>query len=198
MEIVEEARMWMENYFQAETTGHDWEHIKRVLNTSLYLQKKEGGNIKYISLIALFHDYCDEKLTLDPAGKEQELETWLKIHHLSQGEISKIIHGIKTISFKKGKNPYKATTIEEKIVQDADRLDAIGAIGIARAFTYGGSQGRTIINKENPEISTVQHFYDKLFLIKDFMQTETGKDIATIRHERMNTFIHDLFEEINM
>lgn len=198
MDIIEKAKQWMENYFQSETTGHDWEHIERVWKTSIYLQKHEGGDYQLISLIALFHDFMDEKLTTAPEEKEKELKQWLETHHLASEKIKEVMHGIKAVSFKKGKNPYQAVSIEEKIVQDADRLDAIGAIGIARAFTYGGSKGRPITSKSNPEESTVYHFYEKLFLIKDLMKTKSGKELAEKRHESMEHFIQELKAEISL
>lgn len=171
-EIIIAAQKWMQSHFEKETTGHDWEHIKRVWHLSKQIQATEGGDKFAIELAALFHDYNDSKLTSDPAQATEVITHWMKGKEIPEEIISKIIRIIQSVSFKNGKNPTQASTIEEKIVQDADRLDAIGAIGIARTFTYGGAHNREIANRDHPENTTLQHFYDKLLLIQKQLKTK--------------------------
>ncbi|MPR74938.1 HD domain-containing protein, partial [Listeria monocytogenes] len=177
-EIIIAAQQWMQSHFEKEATGHDWEHIKRVWHLSKQIQAVEGGDKFTIELAALFHDYNDSKLTEDPLQATEIITTWLREKEIPKEVISKIIRIIQAVSFKNGKNPIHASTIEEKIVQDADRLDAIGAIGIARTFTYGGAHNREIANQNHPENTTLQHFYDKLLLIQEQLKTTTAQEIA--------------------
>ncbi|OFG43166.1 phosphohydrolase [Listeria monocytogenes] len=197
-EIIIAAQQWMQSHFEKEVTGHDWEHIKRVWHLSKQIQAVEGGDKFTIELAALFHDYNDSKLTEDPLQATEIITTWLREKEIPKEVISKIIRIIQAVSFKNGKNPIHASTIEEKIVQDADRLDAIGAIGIARTFTYGGSHNREIANQNHPENSTLQHFYDKLLLIQEQLKTTTAQEIAVEKQKIMQDFIHALEEELKI
>ncbi|EKZ3572531.1 HD domain-containing protein [Listeria monocytogenes] len=197
-EIIIAAQKWMQSHFEKETTGHDWEHIKRVWHLSKQIQATEGGDKFAIELAALFHDYNDSKLTSDPAQATEVITHWMKGKEIPEEIISKIIRIIQSVSFKNGKNPTQASTIEEKIVQDADRLDAIGAIGIARTFTYGGAHNREIANRDHPEITTLQHFYDKLLLIQKQLKTKTGRELAGEKQKIMQEFIHALEKELKI
>ncbi|EKZ0826943.1 HD domain-containing protein [Listeria monocytogenes] len=197
-EIIIAAQQWMQSHFEKEVTGHDWEHIKRVWHLSKQIQAVEGGDKFTIELAALFHDYNDSKLTEDPLQATEIITTWLREKEIPKEVISKIIRIIQAVSFKNGKNPIYASTIEEKIVQDADRLDAIGAIGIARTFTYGGSHNREIANQNHPENTTLQHFYDKLLLIQEQLKTTTAQEIAVEKQKVMQDFIHALEEELKI
>ncbi|EAE5959507.1 HD domain-containing protein [Listeria monocytogenes] len=197
-EIITAAQQWMQSHFEKEATGHDWEHIKRVWHLSKQIQAVEGGDKFTIELAALFHDYNDSKLTEDPLQATEIITTWLREKEIPKEVISKIIRIIQAVSFKNGKNPIHASTIEEKIVQDADRLDAIGAIGIARTFTYGGSHNREIANQNHPENTTLQHFYDKLLLIQEQLKTTTAQEIAVEKQKIMQDFIHALEEELKI
>ncbi|EIQ6110027.1 HD domain-containing protein [Listeria monocytogenes] len=197
-EIIIAAQQWMQSHFEKEVTGHDWEHIKRVWHLSKQIQAVEGGDKFTIELAALFHDYNDSKLTEDPLQATEIITTWLREKEIPKEVISKIIRIIQAVSFKNGKNPIHASTIEEKIVQDADRLDAIGAIGIARTFTYGGSHNREIANQNHPENTTLQHFYDKLLLIQEQLKTTTAQEIAVEKQKVMQDFIHALEEELKI
>ncbi|EAE1298852.1 HD domain-containing protein [Listeria monocytogenes] len=197
-EIIIAAQQWMQSHFEKEVTGHDWEHIKRVWHLSKQIQAVEGGDKFTIELAALFHDYNDSKLTEDPLQATEIITTWLREKEIPKEVISKIIRIIQAVSFKNGKNPIHASTIEEKIVQDADRLDAIGAIGIARTFTYGGSHNREIANQNHPENTTLQHFYDKLLLIQEQLKTTTAQEIAVEKQKIMQDFIHALEEELKI
>ncbi|HAM2053821.1 TPA: HD domain-containing protein [Listeria monocytogenes] len=197
-EIIIAAQKWMQSHFEKETTGHDWEHIKRVWHLSKQIQATEGGDKFAIELAALFHDYNDSKLTSDPAQATEVITHWMKGKEIPEEVISKIIRIIQSVSFKNGKNPTQASTIEEKIVQDADRLDAIGAIGIARTFTYGGAHNREIANRDHPENTTLQHFYDKLLLIQKQLKTKTGRELAGEKQKIMQEFIHVLEKELKI
>ncbi|EAF2355058.1 HD domain-containing protein [Listeria monocytogenes] len=197
-EIIIAAQQWMQSHFEKEATGHDWEHIKRVWHLSKQIQAVEGGDKFTIELAALFHDYNDSKLTEDPLQATEIITTWLREKEIPKEVISKIIRIIQAVSFKNGKNPIQASTIEEKIVQDADRLDAIGAIGIARTFTYGGAHNREIANQNYPENTTLQHFYDKLLLIQEQLKTTTAQEIAVEKQKVMQDFIHALEKELKI
>ncbi|EAD3045071.1 HD domain-containing protein [Listeria monocytogenes] len=197
-EIIIAAQQWMQSHFEKEATGHDWEHIKRVWHLSKQIQAVEGGDKFTIELAALFHDYNDSKLTEDPLQATEIITTWLREKEIPKEVISKIIRIIQAVSFKNGKNPIHASTIEEKIVQDADRLDAIGAIGIARTFTYGGARNREIANQNHPENTTLQHFYDKLLLIQEQLKTTTAQEIAVEKQKIMQDFIHALEKELKI
>lgn len=197
-EIIIAAQKWMQSHFEKETTGHDWEHIKRVWHLSKQIQATEGGDKFAIELAALFHDYNDSKLTSDPAQATEVITHWMKGKEIPEEIISKIIRIIQSVSFKNGKNPTQASTIEEKIVQDADRLDTIGAIGIARTFTYGGAHNREIANRDHPENTTLQHFYDKLLLIQKQLKTKTGRELAGEKQKIMQEFIHALEKELKI
>ncbi|ECB9644715.1 HD domain-containing protein [Listeria monocytogenes] len=197
-EIIIAAQQWMQSHFEKEATGHDWEHIKRVWHLSKQIQAVEGGDKFTIELAALFHDYNDSKLTEDPLQATEIITTWLREKEIPKEVINKIIRIIQAVSFKNGKNPIHASTIEEKIVQDADRLDAIGAIGIARTFTYGGAHNREIANQKHPENTTLQHFYDKLLLIQEQLKTTTAQEIAVEKQKIMQDFIHALEKELKI
>lgn len=192
-----------------EGSGHDWFHIERVYNTSLYIAKKENADILITSLAALLHDIDDWKFSNDNNTNTNTIEHFLKSIDLEKDIVFKVCNIIKTLSFKGGLVDSSQNTIEGKIVQDADRLDAIGAIGIARAFSYGGSKGRLIFDPnippqkftsldelKNKENHTINHFYEKLLKLKDLMNTNTGKELAKERHEYMEGFLNKFFQEI--
>lgn len=189
--------------FLHESTGHDWWHIYRVWNTSKYIAQKEGGNQEIIELGALLHDIADWKFhdgdeSIGPK-KAIELMNSFQIDKNVQAEVVKIIQ---EISYKGAGVKTPMSSLEGKIVQDADRLDAIGAMGIARAFAYGGAKHREIHNPEITPIlhgsfeeyktskgTTINHFHEKLLLLKDRMNTATGKELANQRHEYMVEFL---------
>ncbi|MBC1807943.1 HD domain-containing protein [Listeria cossartiae subsp. cayugensis] len=197
-EIIQSAEKWMQSHFEKETTGHDWAHIQRVWHLSKQIQAKEGGDLFIIELAALFHDYNDSKLTNNPLQATQTMINWMETKDIPKTSINKIIRIIQSVSFKNGANPLQALTIEEKIVQDADRLDAIGAIGIARTFTYGGAHNREIANHNHPEETTLQHFYDKLLLIQDQLKTKAAQELAIEKQQIMQDFIHALEKELKI
>lgn len=189
--------------------GHDWFHIERVYKNTLAIAKTEKCDVLVCQLGALLHDIADSKFH----GGDEEIgpktaRHFLEAQHVSEEIIKHVIKIIENISFKGGNFENKFNSIELDIVQDADRLDAIGAIGIARCFNYGGFKNRTIYNPEiKPNLTmskeeykysdapTINHFYEKLLLLKEKMNTESGKKIAQERHRFMETFLKQFYAE---
>ena len=189
--------------------GHDWFHIERVLKNAENIAKGEDCNLEIVQLSALLHDIADSKFhngdeTVGPKVAREFLES----QSVDEETIQHVIDIIGNISYKGGNFEKKFTSKELDIVQDADRLDALGAIGIARAFNYGGFKNRTLYNPEiAPNLSmskdeykkndspTLNHFYEKLLLLKDLMNTETGKQIALERHRYMENFLAQFYAE---
>lgn len=194
--------------FENEGSGHDWWHIHRVRNLALKIAESEGGNRFIIEMAALMHDVDDWKMNGDK--QTSNAESWLKNIKVTENEANKILEIIDQVSFKGAGVETVASSIEAKIVQDADRLDAIGAIGIARTFAYGGNKGRLIYNPEiKPELHndfesykkttapTINHFYEKLLLLKNRLNTATAIELAEKRHIFMEHFLVQFFEEWN-
>jgi len=189
--------------------GHDWYHIERVRNMALEISKKEGGNIEIIEFAALLHDISDAKFNGgDYEAGAKISRNILEKCNIETHKIEEIVRIIDNISFKGGILQEEIDSLEFKIVQDADRLDAIGAIGIARTFQYGGYKNREIYNPDikpqiysssekyhKSEAPTINHFYEKLLLLKDLMNTETASKIANIRHEFMQDFLKQFYIE---
>nr|WP_207755047.1 HD domain-containing protein [Alkaliphilus hydrothermalis] len=193
---------------QGEGSGHDWWHIYRVTQLSKKIAQKEGANLYICTLAALLHDIADEKLNESEEGGIMKVKNWLQSQSVETSDMEIILEIISTISFKGGNGP-ALTMLEAKIVQDADRLDAIGAIGISRCFAYSGSIGTVIYDPKIPirdkltkeeyrqkEKSTaINHFYEKLLKLKDLMNTKTGKEMAVKRHEYMEGFLEEFYGE---
>ncbi len=184
-EIIEKAITYVKELFSGNSDGHDAQHTLRVYkNVQQILKSYPEADILISSLAALLHDADDHKLF--KTENNANARSFLQENGVPEETIEKICEVINGVSFSKnrGKTP---ETLEGKIVQDADRLDAIGAIGIARTFAYGGKVGRSLDD-------SVQHFYDKLLLLKDEMNTEAAKEIALTRHEFMESFLKEYFE----
>ncbi|MCX6742700.1 MAG: HD domain-containing protein [Candidatus Parcubacteria bacterium] len=194
---------------QGETTGHDWWHTYRVCELAKIIGQSEKADLFIVELAALLHDLADWKFNDDNAGPIQARK-WLEELNVEEDNIVHICEIIKDLSFKGAGVAVPMKSIEGKIVQDADRLDAMGAIGIARAFAYGGYKGREIYNPDikpimhdsfeqykNAVSTTINHFYEKLFLLKDLMNTETAKKMAQERHEFMEKFRREFLKEWN-
>ncbi len=209
--ILKKTKEFVKQSLKGAEGGHDWFHTKRVLANSVHIAREENANLFVVQLAALLHDIADAKFhdgneTLGPKVASEFLKKQ-KVDQVSREHIVKIIE---SVSFKNSLSPMKKTfnSIEMQIVQDADRLDAIGAIGIARAFNYGGFKNREIYNPEvspNTNMSkeeykksaapTINHFYEKLLLLKEKMNTATGKMLAEKRHEFMLSYLDQFFQE---
>jgi uncharacterized protein len=191
--------------------GHDWFHIARVFKNSILISKDEKVDVFVVSLAALLHDIADPKFYNGDETVGPKVATkFLKEQEVHEQIINHVVHIIKHISFKNSfdKASEKFTSIELKVVQDADRLDAIGAIGIARCFNYGGFKNRGLYDPEvipnlnmtkeeykKSDAPTINHFYEKLLLLKDKMNTASGKKIATQRHAFMETYLQQFYDE---
>jgi uncharacterized protein len=207
--LIEHTLVFVKNYLKHAEGGHDWFHIERVWkNTKLILQYEQADNL-VCELAALLHDIADSKFhdgdeTLAP----KIARTFLESQNVTENIISEVISIIENMSFKSSLEQCNYTSKEMEIVQDADRLDAIGAIGIARTFNYGGFKNRVMydpaippkmnMDKESYKSSTaptINHFYEKLLLLKDKMNTDTAKNIATQRHQFMEHFLEQFYAE---
>lgn len=192
--------------------GHDWFHIERVWKLSKKIAEKEGGNLEVIGLSALLHDIADPKFhNGDETLALKISKNFLEEIHVNAELIEQVLFVIKNISFKNRAEAPENPPLELQIVQDADRLDAIGAIGIARTFNFGGFKNNLMyhpeikpnlgMNKEEYKKSngtTINHFYEKLLLLKDLMNTETAKKIASERHDFMLQFLDEFYKEWNV
>lgn len=212
-EIVEETIAFVKETLKGAEGGHDWFHIQRVFKNTLLIAKDEQVNILVVSLGALLHDIADAKFNDgdESIGPKLAME-FLSSIGVGPKVISQVVDIIENISFKSSlevdKNKFASP--ELAVVQDADRLDAIGAMGIARAFNYGGFKNRELYNPDiapNPNMSkeeykkstapTINHFYEKLLLLKEKMNTVTGKNIAEQRHQFMLNYLEQFFLEWN-
>lgn len=198
IDLIEETEIFVKNRLGNDTTGHDWFHIERVRKMALHIAYEEqSGHILTIELAALLHDIPDRKLNESEADGWRVMNEWFLHSNIDKKTIAEITAIIDSISYSKGQS--RLPSIEAKIVQDADRLDAIGAIGIARTFAYGGSVGNPIyhpdLNTTEGNQSTIQHFYDKLLRIADQLHTKTAKDLAKKRHQYMQEFLKQFYIE---
>lgn len=207
-ELLIEVRKEIQNIFKGEGSGHDWWHINRVTNTALTIAKKENADLFLVELAAILHDLGDHKLYKEPTAQEVLISKLLKSYNCSEELIQEVITIVKSVSYKGAEVDTTPLTLEGKIVQDADRLDAIGAIGIARAFSFGGHHNRLMYHPDHkPEFHqdfesyknskghTINHFYEKLLLLKDRMQTKTGQELAKKRHQYMESFLEQFYKE---
>ena len=189
--------------------GHDWFHIERVYKNAILISKTEKVDSFIVSLGALLHDIADSKFyNGDEAIGPKKASDFLNYKKVPKDVIAHVIKIIENISFKGGNKKQQFFSNELAVVQDADRLDALGAIGIARCFNYGGYKNRKLYDPEikpnlnmSPEVykasdsPTINHFYEKLLLLKDKMNTKTGKKIAQKRHEYMKGFLEQFYGE---
>jgi len=208
-ELINLIESKVRSTFQNEGTGHDWYHIHRVRKVALHLAEKEGADTEVVELAALLHDIADHKfhdhdLTAGPAKAKE-----LILENGGGDELAnRVSQIISETSFKGAGVETPVSSIESAVVQDADRLDAIGAIGIARTFAYGGSKGQPIYIPDlkptahtnfeayaKNRTSTINHFYEKLLLLKDRMHTESGKKMAEERHQFMEEYLEQFYAE---
>jgi uncharacterized protein len=207
--LIEKTKEFVQLQLHGAEGGHDWFHIERVYNNALAIAKEEECNLLVVQLGALLHDVADSKFhdgdeTVGPKIAWEFLEQ----NNVPEATILQVVNIIENISFKGGNFEKKFHSPELDIVQDADRLDALGAIGIARTFNYGGFKNRTLydpaiapnlnMTKDEYKASTaptLNHFYEKLLLLKDKMNTKTGKKLAEGRHKYMEGFLSQFYAE---
>lgn len=207
-QIIDHAISFVKKQLQGAEAGHDWFHVERVWKLSQKIAAKEGGNLPVIELAALLHDIADPKFHNGDEHLALEIsEDFLKQENISKEITENVLYIIRNISFKNKKvldNP----SLELQIVQDADRLDAIGAIGIARAFNFGGYKNNVIYDPDIPPQlnmskeeykksngTTINHFYEKLLLLKDLLNTGTARKMAAERHRFMLSFLDEFYRE---
>ncbi|SDR78486.1 uncharacterized protein SAMN04515667_0656 [Formosa sp. Hel1_31_208] len=208
-DIIEKTKQFVRSELENAEGGHDWFHIERVYNNALHMAKDENVNTFIVALGALLHDIADSKFHKgDETIGPQKAREFLFALNVDSVAIEHVVNIIENISFKGGNQDQQFKSPELDVIQDADRLDALGAIGIARTFNYGGYKNRKIFDpsippnlqmtKEEYEASqapTINHFYEKLLLLKDRMNTESGKRIALKRHQFMETFLEEFYKE---
>ncbi|GAA4845451.1 HD domain-containing protein [Algivirga pacifica] len=208
-QIIENTAAYIQQKFEGEGSGHDWWHIYRVWKNAEHLAKEEQVDPFIVSLGALLHDIADHKFHDgdDTVGPQKAAE-WLESQGVTEEVIEKVKTIVKEVSYKGAGVETPMSTLEGAVVQDADRLDAIGAIGIARTFAYGGHKGREMYNPNiKPESHdsfesykkstgpTINHFYEKLLLLKDRMNTTAAKKMAAERHTYMQAFLEQFYAE---
>lgn len=208
--LIQETAMYVRVQFEQDSSGHDWWHIHRVWQLALKIAKHEHADLFRVEMAALLHDLDDWKLKKDNA-EEKRSECWMRKLGVAEDDIVEIEQIIDEVSFKGAGVDTTPTSLEAQIVQDADRLDAMGAIGIARTFAYGGNKQRQIYDPEiKPEMHidfetykktnapTINHFYEKLLLLKERMNTGYGKKLAAERHKFMKLYLEQFFREWNL
>ena len=207
--IIEETRRHVESLFADDSSGHDWWHIHRVWAVASRLAEAEGADSTVVELAALLHDIADWKFhDGDDTVGPQKARQWLEQQETDEETIRHVCDIVETISYKGAGVSTPMKTLEGQVVQDADRLDAIGAQGIARTFAYGGNKGRLIYHPDQKPVMhqsfeeykkndghTINHFYEKLLLLKDRMNTPSGKKMAEERHRFMEQFLDQFFRE---
>lgn len=212
MELINKTIELVKEKLEGTESGHDWFHIERVWKLSLKIHEKEGGNQLIIELASLLHDIADPKFhNGDETIASKTVNQFLTEQSLDPETIEKVIFIIENMSFKNRNDAPKDLPLELKIVQDADRLDAIGAIGIARTFNFGGYKNNLMyhpdiepkLNQSKEEYkksngTTINHFYEKLLLLRDLLNTDTAKEIAEHRHQFMLQFLDEFYKEWNV
>ena len=206
-EQLKAMEQYVKRVLDSDTSGHDWSHIERVVNTTKTIAKAEGADLFICESAALLHDVIDDKIVQDPADALKRLKKFLTSIEVTSEQIDAIVSIITRMSFKNHQEQQELS-LEGKVVQDADRLDAIGAIGIARVMCYSGSTGRPIHKPEmkprenltpeeyrNGESTAIMHFYEKLLKLKDLMNTDYGKKLAKGRHEFLELYLKQFYAE---
>lgn len=206
-QLVQNATKFIKEVFQNDFSGHDFFHSMRVYRTAMKIAEAEHADMQVVALAALLHDVDDRKLSPTTAEKKENAARFMRSQNVPESEIRQVCQIIDEVSFK-GTDSVRPSTPEGKCVQDADRLDALGAIGIARTFAYGGNHNRAIYDPELPprtamnqaqyyssKSTSLNHFYEKLFLLEGMMNTETGKAIARKRTQYMQQFVDEFLNE---
>ena len=206
-QLIESTIAYVREIFATDFSGHDFFHTMRVYQMATTIAMKENANLQIVQLAALLHDVDDRKLSPETCENKDRAVAFMRSQNLAEEMIEKIKQIIGEVSFM-GKDSVVPKTLEGKCVQDADRLDALGAMGIARAFAYGGNHNRVMYDPEikpalnmskeeyqNHVSTTVNHFYEKLFLLKDMMNTDSAKAIAEHRERYMKEYIDEFMDE---
>ena len=209
--LIQNTEEHVRQLLSGDGSGHDWFHIERVRNVALRIGRQENADLLVVELAALLHDVSDWKY----AGGDEKAgplaaRQWLLAQDADSAVIDHVSTIIAELSFKGAGVPTPVSTLEGRVVQDADRLDAIGAIGIARAFAYGGSRGRALYDPSVPPMlhdsfeaykkgsgPTINHFYEKLLLLKDRMNTPAARKLAAARHQVLEQFLAQFLAEWN-
>ena len=206
--IINDIIASIKDYFKNDYSGHDTDHTMRVYHLATTIVAKEHADLFIVQLAALLHDVDDRKLSPETADDLLNAQTMMRQQPIDDKTIDRVCHIIRQVSFK-GSDSITPDTIEGQCVQDADRLDAMGAIGIARAFAFGGSHHRIMYDPDIPPLThmdqemyynhtngtTINHFYEKLLKLKDLMSTDTAKSMALHRHQYMVEFLNEFVDE---
>jgi len=207
-DIVEKTGKYVKGRLEGESSGHDWWHVLRVMRIATHITEKEGADLYIVQMSALLHDLDDWKFSKDGEAGTKEAREWLESVDEDPATIEQICSIIEGISFKGAGVETPMRSLEGKVVQDADRLDAIGAVGIGRTFAYGGHKRlemhdpnlrprlhQSFEEYKESKSTTVNHFHEKLMLLKDRMNTETGKNMAKERHAFLELFLQRFLDE---
>lgn len=205
--LLAEAEAFAREALAHDSSGHDFAHIERVRRVALVIAQAESADAFICELAALLHDVADYKIAGDEATGLARVRGWLEAHAADATTTAHVMQIIATMSFAGGQRP-AMTTLEGQIVQDADRLDAIGAIGVARAFAFGGAKGRALYDPSQlpreqmsaeayrtQQAPTINHFYEKLLLLKDRLNTRYARQLAERRHQFMLAFLDQFYAE---
>jgi uncharacterized protein len=209
--LIEKTRLYVENELAGDGSGHDWWHVYRVWSIAKKITQKENADPTIVELSALLHDIADWKFNDgDESAGPRQATAWLNKNGVDPRLVGEVCEIISTLSYKGAGVATPMRTIEGKIVQDADRLDAIGAVGIARTFAYGGNKNRLMYHPEETPVMhesfdhyknnkghTINHFHEKLLLLKDRMNTESAKKLAEQRHLFMENYLDRFHREWN-
>jgi uncharacterized protein len=206
--IIEKTADHVKKKMSGESSGHDWWHVYRVWKLAAHIGSKEKADMFITEMAALLHDLDDFKITGTHSEEKKNASEWMEKQGVDADSREQVLHIIRNMSFTDNLNGQRELSTEGKVVQDADRLDAIGAIGIARCFAFGGKKGRVLhdpdtkhdknltaekyIKADGPSIN---HFYEKLLLLKELMKTETGRKMAEHRHKFMEQYLDEFFAE---
>ncbi|MCD2139013.1 HD domain-containing protein [Salinicoccus halitifaciens] len=205
-EIINSVVEHVRDFHAEDSTGHDFHHVMRVYRNAMRIQKQAGGDEFIIRVASLLHDTIDDKLN----GSEHAVEDtrhYLRGFSIEEAVVERILYAMQAVSFKGGNNAFEVRSIEDAVVQDADRLDALGAIGIARTFIFGGAKNHEIHNPEagaregmtlkeyREENTMINHFHEKLLKLKDLMHTDAAKELAEARHKFMEDYLEQFHAE---
>jgi uncharacterized protein len=209
--VIRKTAEYVKGRLEDDVSGHDWWHVWRVWNLSKRIGEEESADLFIVQMAALLHDISDWKFSGEDESGPKEAREWMESVDLDVSTIDHICQIIERVSFKGAGVWSGPPSLEGKVVQDADRLDAIGAIGVGRAFAFGGYKKRrmhvpgmepkmhqTFEEYKNAEGTTLNHFHEKLFLLKDRMNTETGKKMAERRHAFMEHYVDRFMSEWTM